>query len=732
LQPHIVIESSPGKWHAYWLVSDSPLEQFKPLQQALAQRFNGDKAVCDLPRVMRLPGFLHQKGEPVLTRIHRMADDLTPYTLAQLASITTPPVQPERPKPKATQQPIRTTATATGFEAVKRAAQGQWSAILGRLGIQLPQHKHHAPCPACGGKDRFRFDDKDGHGTFICSQGGNGTLAGDGFSLIQHHTQCSAEEALKRVRDIVMPSTDKMTDNKKAAPPSEEDAAPETQTSGDSVAGGGNGGESEDAAIERLASLSAIDYERVRTDEAKKLNIRATVLDKLVGAKRRESQSQDENTAGSNAIFESVNAWPYPVQGDTLLAEITVIVQRFTVLSVEQARACAFWIAFTWFIEGAKVAPMINITSPEKRCGKSTLLLVIESMVNKPLLASNISASALFRSIELWTPTLLIDETDAFLNEKEELRGILNAGHYRKTAFVIRTVGDNHEPRKFMTWCAKVLCGIGKVAHTLTDRSIVIELRRKLVHEQVENVHLADESEFAVIRQKLKRWSEDCFEQYRAIRPPRIDGINDRAADNWQPLQAIAELAGKDWPDKCRHAAIKLAGIEEEAPSVNVELLMDIAEVFHGRGATKIFTADLLDTLCEDEEKPWATWNRGKPISAHQVSKRLEEFKIQPHQIRIGAMSKKGYELPQINEAIIRYKPTPVTPPYQTETPIQPNDTNAFSDSDKRNSHKMFRDEKPLKPLRPNGCIGVSDSDTQKQGHKESEGVNGAGWSIDL
>ena len=546
---------------------------------------------------------------------------------------------------------------------------------------------------------------------------------GEGVKDANDLLRSNGQEAVKIMIDAAI-------EKKKAAPSREEDAAPNTppQDEEESIAGG----ENEDAAIDRLSRLSAIEYERVRTAEASRLNIRATVLDKLVAAKRKESQSQDESTSGSSAIFEDVNAWPYSVQGDDLLTDITAIVQRFTVLSVEQARACALWIAFTWFIDGAKVAPMINITSPEKRCGKSTLLLVIESMVSKPLLASNITGSALFRSIELWTPTLLIDETDAFLNEKEELRGILNAGHYRKTAFVIRTVGDNHEPRKFMTWCAKVLCGIGKIAHTLTDRSIVIELRRKLVHEQVENIHLADESEFAVIRQKLKRWTEDNLEQYRATRPPRIEGINDRAADNWQPLQAIAELAGKEWPGKCRHAAIHLAGIEEEAPSVNVELLMDIAEMFHEKSVTKLFTADLLDALCRDEEKPWATWNRGKPISAHQVSKRLSEFGIKPNQIRIGAMSKKGYELPQINEAIIRYKPTPVNTPHQTETPKHPNDTNAFSDSNKRNNSKMFRDEKPLEPLRPNGCFGVSDSDTQKQGHKESEGVNGAGWSIDL
>ena len=452
--------------------------------------------------------------------------------------------------------------------------------------------------------------------------------------------------------------------------------------------------------------LSAIEYERVRVDEAKKLNIRASVLDKLVAAKRKESQqTQDKQEAGTSTIFEEVSEWPHSVDGALLLQDITKIVQRFTVLNIEQARACALWIAFTWFIDGAKVAPILNITSPEKRCGKSTLLLVIESMVLKALLASNITGAALFRAVELWTPTLLIDETDAFLNEQEEMRGIINAGHYRRTAFVIRTTGDNHEPKKFTTWCAKVLCGIGKIANTLIDRSIVIELRRKLTSEQVENIHLANEDEFSVICQKLKRWSQDNFEQYREKRPKRIEGINDRAADNWQPLQSVAELAGKEWPNLCRLAAIQLSGIEEETPSINVELLMDIADIFHDRGMTKIFTADLIEALCQNEEKAWATWNRGKPITAHQVSKKLSEFKIKPDDVRIGTIHKKGYKLQDINEALIRYKPTPD----ENATPRQASNTNAYSDFEKRDNDKMSRTQKPLEPLINKDCRGVAD-----------------------
>lgn len=69
MQPDIVVESSPGRWHCYWLTEDCPLDDFKRRQKQIAAKFGSDPAVNDLPRVMRLPGFLHLKKEPFLTRV---------------------------------------------------------------------------------------------------------------------------------------------------------------------------------------------------------------------------------------------------------------------------------------------------------------------------------------------------------------------------------------------------------------------------------------------------------------------------------------------------------------------------------------------------------------------------------------------------------------------------------------------------------------------------------------
>ena len=142
------------------------------------------------------------------------------------------------------------------------------------------------------------------------------------------------------------------------------------------------------------------------------------------------------------------------------------------------------------------IAPILAITSPEKRCGKSTVLAMLMRLVLRPLPAANLTAAALFRAIQAWAPTLLIDEADIFTQNSDELRGVINSGHTRELAYVIRTVADDHEPRKFSTWGAKAIASIGKLSDTNADRSIEIPLKRKLPGEHVQKLRHADPKEF--------------------------------------------------------------------------------------------------------------------------------------------------------------------------------------------------------------------------------------------
>ncbi|MDP2834660.1 MAG: DUF3631 domain-containing protein [Pseudomonadota bacterium] len=294
------------------------------------------------------------------------------------------------------------------------------------------------------------------------------------------------------------------------------------------------------------------------------------------------------------------------------------------------------------------------------------MLSLLSRLSYRPVTASNISPAALFRSIDAWKPTLLVDEADAFMRDNEELRGLLNCGHTRDSAYIIRTVGEDFTPTRFNVWGAKALAGIGHMADTLMDRAVTLELRRKLPHEVVDRLRYAEPGLFDDLAAKLARFAEDQRDDVRRARPVLPPSLNDRAQDNWEPLLAIADVAGGTWPDLARKAALKLSGVDSPTMSTGTELLTDIQEVFEHKRVSKISTADLIAALCEDDEKVWATYNRGRPVSPRQIAKRLGDFGIKSKNVRIGNDVPKGFDIEQFQEAFSRYLSTP------PENPLHP------------------------------------------------------------
>jgi putative DNA primase/helicase len=408
----------------------------------------------------------------------------------------------------------------------------------------------------------------------------------------------------------------------------------------------------DDEIIQRLIGLSPLEYDRVRKDKAELLGVRPATLDKMVNKAQKDE-------AISAIDCENVEPWEYPIDPPQLLTDVSAVVKRFIVCQQETADAVALWAAMTWFMDVVQIAPLAVITAPEKRCGKSQLLFLLGKLSCRPLTASNISSAALFRAIDAWKPTLLIDEADAFMRENEELRGLLNCGHTRDSAYIVRVVGDDFTPTKFTVWGAKAIAGIGHLADTLMDRAIALELRRKLPHESVERLRYAEPGLFDSLAAKLARFAEDYQDAVRRARPDLPESLNDRAQDNWEPLLAIADVAGGDWPELARKAALKLSGSDSPTQSVGTELLSDIQEVFETKRIDKISTADLILALCDDDEKPWATYNRGKSISPRQIAKRLGEYGIKSDDVRFGYGVKKGYKLEWFQEAFSRYLSSP-------------------------------------------------------------------------
>lgn len=405
----------------------------------------------------------------------------------------------------------------------------------------------------------------------------------------------------------------------------------------------------DDQKITNLAALNPLEYDRIRIATAKELNIRPGTLDNLVKATHAVNQSKNKT------LFAEIEPWHEPIQPAALLTEISNTIKRFIVCSPETAHAATLWIAMTWFIDVIAIAPLAVITAPEKRCGKSQLLFLLGRLVNRPLSASNITTAALFRSIDAWQPTLLIDEADAFLRENEELRGIINCGHTRDSAKIIRVVGDDFTPTAFNVWGAKALAGIGHLSDTLMDRAIVLELRRKLADEKIERLRHAEPHLFQTLTAKLARFSQDYAEAIQQARPDLPQTLHDRAQDNWEPLLAIADIAGSEWPRLARTAAMMIATQEESSQSIGIELLSDIQEIFEIQNLDRIGSAELIQQLCADEEKPWATFNRGASIKPRQIAKQLKDFSISSHTIRLGFTTAKGYLKSQFADAFARY-----------------------------------------------------------------------------
>ena len=411
--------------------------------------------------------------------------------------------------------------------------------------------------------------------------------------------------------------------------------------------------------IKQLAALKPVEYDKVRAAKAKELGIRPGTLDAEVKAIRGE-----EKEAG-RLPFAAVEPYPAPIDPAQLLNEISATIKQFIVLDDHQANAAALWCALTWFIDVVEVAPLAIINAPEKACGKTQLLTVMGRMSYRPLPASNASASALFRAVELWKPTILIDEADTFFKDNPELQGMVNAG-YLKDGYVLRSeaVGDSFEPRMFSVFSPKAIAGIKLEKHlpdATMSRGIVFTLRRKLAGETVSRLRHASPYLFDEIASKLARFSEDYSEQVRNARPVLPDELSDREQDNWDGLLAIASCAGDEWLKKATAAALYLsATAADKTASAGNELLSDIRDIFESKRIDKISTVDLIEALCKDEEAAWSTYNRGRPLAPRQLVKQLEGYEIKPKQIRLNAYDRiRGFEISQFTDSFMRYLATP-------------------------------------------------------------------------
>jgi putative DNA primase/helicase len=424
-----------------------------------------------------------------------------------------------------------------------------------------------------------------------------------------------------------------------------------------------------DAEITRLATLSVVEYEQQRKGVADKLDVRAAILDKLVDAERlRLNPDAADGKQGHAIAFPEPEPWPDAVSGDALLTAMADAVRAHVVMPDHCRDACALWVVHTYLIDRFLVSPRLGIRSPVKGCGKTLLLDVLGRLVARPLPTANVTPAAIFRVVEAHRPTLLIDEADTFLYDNDELRGVLNGN--RKGSTVLRTVGDDFEPRAFSVYTAVAIALIGVLPDTLHDRAVTIDLQRRRPNETIMLFRPDRADHLDVLARKAARWAQDHAERVADADPAMPDGIINRAADNWRPLLAIADAAGKEWPQRARKAAEASHNAEGDEASWLELLLGDIRDAFASEGEAsvadmfaekvdvEIASADLVKALVAVEGRPWADGlgkNRDKPLTQNRLARMLKPLGIAPDNIRIGNKVPKGYRLSRFEEAFSRY-----------------------------------------------------------------------------
>jgi len=391
-----------------------------------------------------------------------------------------------------------------------------------------------------------------------------------------------------------------------------------------------------------------------------------------------KNQNNGWHPADHLVVRSEIEPWPEPVDGQALLDELARTVQRFVVLPRWAGEAVVLWIVHTYAFTLRGVATYLGVESPEPRCGKSTLLDVLGLLVNRPVRTANISPSAFFRVIHELQPTLLIDEADTFLYS-EELRGILNAGYQRKGGYVMRVTyevssahdlpgdpkaggappvhgggsGGRGQLAKFSCWCPKAIARIGRLPHTLADRCIVLGMQRKLPSESCERLR---DLEGERLGRQCARFVRDHAEEIRRARPTLPEGLNDRAADIWEPLLLLADLAGGDWPSRARQAAKALTVGAQHEDQIGT-LFADICEYFAVNGKPQMFTQGLVDWLNLSEARPWHSMTGSGKVTAKWLALQLQVFGVRPKIMRIEGRRANGYDVGDLAEVFRRYIP---------------------------------------------------------------------------
>jgi hypothetical protein len=417
-------------------------------------------------------------------------------------------------------------------------------------------------------------------------------------------------------------------------------------------------------AVTLLAQLGEKDpraWQTLRAD-LKAAKVQITALNEQI--EECEKETGKTGGAGKPIVFEETIPWGEPVEGAELLTGIAAALRKYMIMNATHSDATALWVVLTYTHDFRDAAPLLVITSPVPGCAKTRLLDTVSRAVLRPLAASGMTSASLVNVIDKYRPTFLIDEYDALMKGEQEkaeaVRGIVNAAHKRSGAFLIKNVptADGWDPRSFSVWALIAIAGIDKPQRTLIERGLIITLQKKLRKEAIARLRMKDGDDLRRLARKIARWVADNEAQLRDIDPAMPEELSDRECDKWDPLIAIADVAGGEWPARARKIAVEMSKVDAQDVLTQDDkqlLLTDIRDIFArlypsqpsnmfpdghpaykiGRGP-RIATERLLRELHELEERDWVRFGKDKrPLTNMGLFRLLSGYEIRPNRVRV-------------------------------------------------------------------------------------------------
>lgn len=372
----------------------------------------------------------------------------------------------------------------------------------------------------------------------------------------------------------------------------------------------------------------------------------------------RDGDVTPYNSNSESTVTPVTDIQDVRVKGAGFASIIMDYLNEYMVMTEPQRIAAAVWVLHTHCFDAAYYTPYLNIQSPQRQSGKTTLFDILKLFAHNPMDTAHITAAGLRRAFDKETRTLFWDEVDNVFKKKDEdtseIKAVLNAGFKRggKVHVNVRR-GQDWILQEFNVFSPKVVCGIGELPDVIASRSIPIALQRKSKGESKKRFEEGRELSFAqIIQTGLQEWARGAMPILKESDPDSPEGLDGRQSDVWRALFAIGDLIG--WNQKVRDAAVTLHD-RKTAMSKEALLLRDIRDAFQNMDREVIFSSDLASRLCEVETSPWATYNYGKGILPNDIASILSGFGIAPVPVRIGEIQRRGYKAEFFIEIWERY-----------------------------------------------------------------------------